>query len=406
MVMQFTKATKKSARGRVGMLGPSGSGKTFSALRVATAMADLIEKLTGKRPTIRVIDSERGSAAKYSGNEVDIVKGTFIFDHLELTDFAPQLYIEAMERAAAVGQEGDILIVDSLSHAWMGKGGALEQKEAAGKRNKGNDWAAWREITPLHNALVDAMLQHPHHVIGTMRVKTEWVIEKDKDGKSVPRKIGMQPQQRDGMEYEFDVVGEIDLDHYWSISKTRCPSLDMKVLQKPGENFAVPFVAWLSDGVAPAPAPAPTPAAPAAPAAPAKEEHPASPPAQTAAPTGTAAAEGTAPSTGASPTPATTPAPAASTTTETPSTAPSAALASSSAPPSAPATTKDSEFERLTRLLASFTNSKEMARFPKLVKEATDKKQVNRKEYDELVGSYKTYKAAMEKHEQQQKGAA
>lgn len=398
--LEFVRATKKSARGRVGLLGPSGSGKTFSALKIATMMADEIEKRTGKRPSIRMIDSERGSGAKYSGQEVDLKEGKFVFDHLELEEFAPQTYIEAMQVAADAGATGDILIIDSLSHAWMGKGGALEQKESAAKRSKGNDWAAWREITPLHNALVDAMLQHPHHVIATMRVKTEWVVE-EKDGKKTPRKIGMQPQQRDGMEYEFDVVGEIDLEHDWAISKTRCPTLDQKVLKKPGSNFAQPFVAWLSDGAV---EPAPKAASPAA--APA-------------------------------PTAATNPALAASTSTNTPA-ASSSKEDTSPVPPSAPATPpptnkeaqraagfeptpdalgvdapkkardatvrmakapEDDEAMRLARLIVEASSVKELSRIPGLVKAAVEKKQIDRAQYDDLLKAYKTLKQALQAKE-------
>ena len=47
----------------------------------------------------------------------------------------------------------------------------------------------------------------------TMRVKTEWLTEKDeKTGRMIPRKVGLAPVMRDGVEYEFDVCGDLDTE--------------------------------------------------------------------------------------------------------------------------------------------------------------------------------------------------
>lgn len=233
----FHPATKTRARARVALIGPSGSGKTYSALAIAAGL--------GAR--VAVIDTERGSASKYAG-----LPGMPAFDVLELETFAPETYVAAIGAAGSAGY--DVLIIDSLSHAWMGKDGALEQVDRAAKRSQsGNSFAAWRDITPKHNALVDAMLASPCHLIVTMRAKTEYVMETNSRGKQEPRKIGLAPIQRDGMEYEFDVVGDITLDHELIISKTRCPAFDGKVIQLPGLGFGQDIADWLSDG-APKPA--------------------------------------------------------------------------------------------------------------------------------------------------------
>jgi hypothetical protein len=84
-----------------------------------------------------------------------------------------------------------------------------------------NSYTAWREITPEHNSLVEALLASPCHIIATMRVKTEYVMETNERGKQVPRKVGMQPVQRDGMEYEFTVALDIDANHKAQASKDR-----------------------------------------------------------------------------------------------------------------------------------------------------------------------------------------
>jgi hypothetical protein len=230
--LTFTKATKNQARLRMAITGPSGSCKTYSALSVGQHL--------GKR--VAVIDTERGSASKYAGE--------FDFDVLELDSFEPGKYVEAIRAAEAAGY--DVLIIDSLSHAWIGKGGALEQVDkAAAKSQSKNTFFAWRDVTPQHNSLVDAMLRSKCHIIVTMRAKTEYVIE-NVNGRQAPTKIGLAAIQRDGIEYEFDVAADMNLQHQFIPSKTRCRELDGQVIQNPGKQLADILNAWLSDG-APAP---------------------------------------------------------------------------------------------------------------------------------------------------------
>ena len=226
----FQKATKKQSKLRMALIGLSGGGKTYTALRIATGLSD----------KVAVIDTERGSASKYS----DI----FSFDVLELDSFEPEKYIDAIKCAEKAGY--GTVVIDSLSHAWSGTGGLLERvDQIALKTQSKNSYMAWGQITPVHTKLIDAILQARLHVIVTMRTKTEYVLE-NVNGKNVPRKIGTQPVQRDGMEYEFDVVADIDLDHNMIIGKTRCPAVDGKVYQKPGKEVVDALVAWLTDGAA------------------------------------------------------------------------------------------------------------------------------------------------------------
>lgn len=229
----FTKATKKRSRARVALIGPSGSGKTYTGLIIASTLAD------GK--PVAVVDSEAGSASKYADQ--------YEFNVCELTDHSPESYIKAIEAAAQAGH-GAILI-DSMSHAWMGKNGALELVDKAAARSKsGNSFTAWRDVTPLHNRLIDTILQSPCHVVATLRTKTEYVIEEDARGKKTPRKIGMAPVQRDGMEYEFDIVGDMDLENNKLIvTKSRCPALAGEVVVRPDAAFAKKILDWVSDGV-------------------------------------------------------------------------------------------------------------------------------------------------------------
>jgi hypothetical protein len=238
----FQKATKKRARARVGLVGPSGSGKTYTSLRTSKGI--------GGR--VAVIDTERGSASKYADE--------FDFDVIELETFEPEAYIAAIQAAEKAGY--DVLVIDSLSHAWAGKGGALEQVDNVARRNKGNSFTAWRDVTPRHQALVDAVLSCKMHVIATLRAKTEYILEAGPKGTKIPKKIGMAPVFRDGIEYEFDVVGDLDYEHSLVVTKTRCKRFKDAIIREAGEEFGADLAAWLNDGAAVPEAPPPEAAAP------------------------------------------------------------------------------------------------------------------------------------------------
>ena len=233
MSMTFQKATKKSARLRMALIGVAGAGKTYTALSIAQNLGD----------RVAVVDTERGSASKYSD--------LFEFDVMEIESYGPKMYVDAIKAAEEAGY--DVLIIDSLSHAWAGKDGALEMVDRAAKRaQSGNTFGAWRDVSPLHNQMVDAIVSSRIHVIATMRAKTEYVQEKDpKSGRTTVRKIGLAPVQRDGLEYEFDVVATIDADNNLIVGKTRCPSIAGAVFNKAGKEIARSLKNWLTDGAAP-----------------------------------------------------------------------------------------------------------------------------------------------------------
>lgn len=225
----FKRAIKQDTKLRLAMCGPSGSGKTFTALTLAQYLGG----------SIALIDTEHGSASKYA----DLFPQ---FDVCELTSFHPRRYVEAIAAAANY----DVLIVDSFSHAWNGKDGALEQVDNYAKRaQSGNKFAAWRDVTPLHNALVDSLLTFPGHLIVTMRSKTEYVMEEYKDDggktRTRPVKVGLAPIQREGVEFEFDVVGDMTLNTDLIVSKTRCSTLNGKIIHEPGQAFAQTLFHWL-----------------------------------------------------------------------------------------------------------------------------------------------------------------
>lgn len=222
----FKRATKAAAKLRAAVFGPSGAGKTYTTLGVAKGL--------GGR--VAVIDTERGSASKYSDR--------FEFDVLELDDQSIDGYVAAIRLAA---QEGyDVLVIDSLSHAWQT---LLEEVEKLAKaKYRGNTWSAWSEGTPMQRKLVGAILDFPGHVLATMRSKTEWTTV-DNNGKKTPQRVGLAPEQGKGVEYEFDLLVEISTEHIANVIKDRTGKFQDKLLDKPGEEFGKQLAAWLAEGV-------------------------------------------------------------------------------------------------------------------------------------------------------------
>lgn len=236
----FKPASRKKVRGRIAFDGPAGSGKTFTALRLAHCLGS----------KIAVINTESGAVEKYLGLAPDGIPWKFDVGYLQ--DNSPTSYTAAMLEAARAGYE--VLIIDSFSHAWAGAGGALElvDKKGGAKFSSG-----WRDVTPMHNRMIEAVLGSPCHIISTLRTKTEYVVEEytDNNGqrKSAPRRIGMKPIQRDGVEYEFDVVCDLDLTNTLTVTKTRCSALRGQVCVMPGAEFFAPLVEWLNEGEDPDP---------------------------------------------------------------------------------------------------------------------------------------------------------
>lgn len=223
----FQKAVKQQEKLRMALDGPAGAGKTWTALIIGSYLAEQ----TGGR--IAVIDSERSSAKKYASD--------FDFDHLTLPDWSPHTYMGAVRSATEQGYA--VIIIDSFSHAWEG---VLELKDnaTARSRSKNSYTEGWREATPVHSQLVDTVLRADAHVIATLRTKTEYVIN-DKGGVD---KIGLKPVQREGVDFEFDVVGDMTAENAMVISKTRCSALTGQVIRKPDQRIAETLWAWLNDG--------------------------------------------------------------------------------------------------------------------------------------------------------------
>ena len=229
--MKFAKAMRKKAKLRLALTGPSGSGKTYGALEIAKGLG-------GKTA---LIDTEKGSASLYSDR--------FNFDVLELDPpFTPERFIEAIGVAQEAGY--DNLIIDSITHEWSGIGGCLELLDVLAKaKYRGNTWSAWSEITPRHNAFLDAILRSDLHIIATMRSKTETAQVDKSNGKKGVDKLGMKSEQRDGVEYEFTTVLDLNHEtHTAMASKDRTGLFSNAEVTQLNELTGKKLMDWLNDG--------------------------------------------------------------------------------------------------------------------------------------------------------------
>lgn len=224
---QFKKAERKQTKLKIAITGPSGSGKTYSALRLAKGLG-------GK---VAFIDTENGSASLYSDR--------FDFDVLEIEPpYSNDKYLSALQ--SAVEAKYDVVIVDSLTHQWAGEGGLLNKKEQMDARG-GNSYTNWAKMTPEHEKFKAAILHSDIHVIGTMRSKMDYVMETNDKGKQAPKKVGLAPIQRDGMEYEFTTVFDIAMNHEAEVSKDRTGLFVGKLFQIT-EKTGSELLEWLLTG--------------------------------------------------------------------------------------------------------------------------------------------------------------
>jgi hypothetical protein len=240
----FQRATRRQARARVAITGVTKSGKTWTALAIATALA------RAEDSRIAVLDTEHGRAELY-GEDFD-------FDSLTLTSYNPRDYVRYMRAAEENGYR--VAVIDSLSHAWSGKGGVQDLVEQAAQNSpKGDTFRAWGSVgTPAQRDLIEGILGFKGHLISTLRVKTEYVITTGANGKQKMEKVGLKPDQRDGLDYEFDVILNMDMDHTITVEGSRCPDLPVGATFPAStgpDHVAQILLAWLKHGQEPLPEP-------------------------------------------------------------------------------------------------------------------------------------------------------
>lgn len=200
-MLQLKKATRKQVKLRLGMSAVAGGGKTMSALLLAYGMTNDWSK-------IAVIDTENGSASLYShlGD----------FNTIDLSSpFSPERYIECIKACEDGGME--VIIIDSITHEWDGKGGILDISNSM----TGNSFTNWAKLTPRHDAFINSILQSKCHIISCVRRKQDYEMTKGSDGKLKVEKAGLKEITREGFEYELTLNFNIDINHHATASKDR-----------------------------------------------------------------------------------------------------------------------------------------------------------------------------------------
>jgi len=259
----FKPAVRERIKLRAAIDGPTGSGKTWTALQWARILA-------GREGSIGVIDTESGGkgALRYvappggaintrlAAVRVNWFDPPYEFGHLPAKPpYDPRDLAKLIEVAGDELGEDGVLVIDSLTHFWNGEGGTLDIVDDAATRT-GSSFTAWKEGTPAQRYMLDHILTARCHVLVTMRSKMEYAIEDYTDSKgnkkSKPVRMGLQPEQRPGIEYEFDVVASMDRDHRLVITKSRLPDLADKVAQKGrSHEVAQTMGEWLATGAVP-----------------------------------------------------------------------------------------------------------------------------------------------------------
>lgn len=235
MGFQVKKAVREKIYVKVALMSPSGGGKTYSALKLATGMADKIEEQTGKRPKILLGNTE-AKRGYYYANEFD-------YDIVDIdAPHNPEKYVDFIDFAVKEGY--GILIIDSSSHEWEGKGGCLEIQQQVG-----GTYQAWGKVTPRHNKFIEAIADSPIHLIATMRGKDQYELEKDDKGKTSVKKLGVGAKQRDGFEYEFTCTFLIDQKtHMAEVQKDNTHIFENDSATLLNESYGEKIIEWANSG--------------------------------------------------------------------------------------------------------------------------------------------------------------
>lgn len=239
-------ATRESILLRAGVCGPAGAGKTKTCLMIGTR---IVEKL--RTGPLFVIDSENKSALRFAYGPRS--KQGYRFKHVPMPedDYSPAAYMAALDYCEAQG--AGVVVIDSLSHAWAGINGVLEQVDRVTQQSRSRNTFSegWKTMTPVQNQLIQRLLGSGCHLLWTMRAKTDWIIQENSQGRKEPVKVGLAPVQREGVDYEPDIFFDMTVpEHNAIIGKSRCDALPVGlIVPKPDETFADIICDWLGDEV-------------------------------------------------------------------------------------------------------------------------------------------------------------
>lgn len=238
MDFKIEEAKRENIWVKIALMGASGSGKTYSALRMATGMLEELKKRgMEKNGRIAFVNTE-GARGRYYADE-------FKYDIADMEPpYTPEKYIEYINEIVKANYP--ILILDSTSHEWEGKGGALEIHQVAGGR-----WQDWAKVTPRHDKFILAIADSPIHIIATMRGKDQYVMEQEGTSKAAVKKLGVGAKQRDGFEYEFTSTFLIDQSNNFAVAqKDNTHLFETRGYLKISEDDGKELIDWANSGKA------------------------------------------------------------------------------------------------------------------------------------------------------------
>lgn len=232
------KATREKIAVKIALMSPSGGGKSYGALRLATGMVDEMKKtntLNGTNGKILFANTE-GPRGRYYADE-------FNYDIVDLEPpYNPELFIDLINYA--VDEKYSILIIDSSSAEWEGRGGCLELQQQAGGK-----YQDWKFVSPRHEKFIDTLAYSPVHVIATMKGKDQYEVEKDDRGRVSVKKLGVGAAQRNGFEFYFTTTFNIDRDSHMA----KCEKDNTHIFEKSGatildESYGAKIIQWANSG--------------------------------------------------------------------------------------------------------------------------------------------------------------
>lgn len=231
-------AVREKIAVKIALMGSSGCGKSYSALRLATGMIDEMKKrdiLEGTNGKILFANTE-GPRGRYYAKE-------FKFDIVDLNPpYSPEMFIDLIN--FAVQQKYSVLILDSSSAEWEGRGGCLDLQQQCG-----GNYQAWAKVTPRHDKFIDTMAYSPIHIISTMKGKDQYEVDKDDRGKVTVKKLGVGAKQREGFEYYFTTTFMIDRDSHMA----KCEKDNTHIFENEGivqldEGHGAKIIKWANEG--------------------------------------------------------------------------------------------------------------------------------------------------------------
>ena len=220
--MALVKAVRQKMKVPVMLMGASGSGKTVGALLIAKGIIwemypDLTEEERWEK--IAVIDTEHKRSTLYAGMTIEDQEiGNFMLYELN-SPYSTTRYYDAFQACKAAGC--DVIIVDSVTHAWSGDGGILSVVDKLGGK-----FSDWGKVKPDEQKLLSIFLDQEVHVIATVRSKQGYEVIKNDSGKLEIEKIGLKADQKDSLEYEFAITFQLYQNHTAEAMKDNANSFD------------------------------------------------------------------------------------------------------------------------------------------------------------------------------------